>query len=507
MTKDKHLKLTNVPVRYALYRRVSHKDSFEKDLSLPQQASQQREYVSRAGGVIVAEYEESEWITASRDDRPQFQKLITAAKAREFDVLLIQKSDRVFRSRLHAVTYKHLLAQHGIRLASVTESFVGSDDPTDRLLEGIIECFNEWYLDNLKAEIHKGLQESAVRGRQNGAVPYGYIYCREGALRWDVDPETSPWVTHVFDAFIARHMSYVDIARELNALGAPSPANPKRSTETQNWQRTSSEWWQFAVKRILTRRQYTGEIHYRGEWFAGTHAPLVSKQVFDTAQSLITSRGTSRSDGQSLFGSGILRCPHCGSSMLITSREYKQGAQRIYYACSKHRRGYIRKTQGMAPTDTCLGFAVSELRIAQQFRETLEALSSAVDPSTLASIDRTPIRTADDSAAIAAALQSERAQIPSIRANYIRLAGKGLVTDEDLSIELVTLVAREQAIDAEMSRIQPLVRAAFEPTDAFWLLRQFDRDDLTKVEKREKIRAVCLSIVPTIDKTGLIINV
>jgi len=495
--------------RFALYRRVSSQESFEKDLSLPEQAAQQRDYVTRNGGIIVAEFEEGKGISASREDRPEFQRMISAAKSGEFDVLLIHRSNRVFRSRMHAVTYKHLLGQHGIRLASVTESFIGSDDPTDKLLEGIMECFNEWFLENLKAEIGKGLRQAAAQGRQSGAVPYGYQWDREGDGNWAIDPVTSPWVARIFEAFLTRSLAFSEIARELNSLGAPSPGNPGSAKQRQNWSNTGTDWWGAAVKRILSLRQYVGDVHYKGEWYKGVHSALITRDVFDETARRLSGKRVGRSySAPALFGTGLLLCPHCGQALTVRRHVHKaDGVRREYtnYACSTHS-AYTQKTaQGGIAAMDCPGFMISEGKVLDTFRPVLEAASADVDPAVITVTALPPMKPPTDNYALMTAMRTELATIPTTRTNYLRIAGKGMMPDDVLAEELASLSAREVAITAEIERLtnQGTIRAEPDPVDAYRLLRALDRDDLTVPQKRDAIRAVFVSITPTADKVGL----
>ena len=55
-----------------------------------------------------------------------------------------------------------MLRRQGVRVVSITEQ--AEDNPTGRLLEGIIESVDEFYSENLGQEVVRGMREAASRG-------------------------------------------------------------------------------------------------------------------------------------------------------------------------------------------------------------------------------------------------------------------------------------------------------------------------------------------------------
>ena len=60
---------------------------------------------------------------------------------------MVWKFSRFTRKREHAVVLKSMLRRKGLRVVSITEQ--AEDNPTGRLLEGIIESVDEFYSENL----------------------------------------------------------------------------------------------------------------------------------------------------------------------------------------------------------------------------------------------------------------------------------------------------------------------------------------------------------------------
>jgi DNA invertase Pin-like site-specific DNA recombinase len=87
-----------MPVRAALYLRVSTGRQADSDLSILDQRRQAKAYCTSRGWEIVADYVEP-GLSATDDRRPEFQRMIDAAttKPPAFDVILVHSFSRFFR--------------------------------------------------------------------------------------------------------------------------------------------------------------------------------------------------------------------------------------------------------------------------------------------------------------------------------------------------------------------------------------------------------------------------
>lgn len=94
----------------ALYARVSSETQAEKDLSIPAQLRELRDYAEKNGLQVFKEFVD-EALSGRSDDRAAFQEMMSAARRKPppFTVLLVHKLDRFSRNREDAVTYKALL--------------------------------------------------------------------------------------------------------------------------------------------------------------------------------------------------------------------------------------------------------------------------------------------------------------------------------------------------------------------------------------------------------------
>ena len=131
----------------ALYARVSS-DRQDVDLSISAQMRALRDYASKNGYEVVGEYvDEAE--SGRVLNRPEFHRMIEQASKTKapFKEILVWKFSRFTRKREHAVALKSMLRRQGVRVVSITEQ--AEDNPTGRLLEGVIETVDEFYSENL----------------------------------------------------------------------------------------------------------------------------------------------------------------------------------------------------------------------------------------------------------------------------------------------------------------------------------------------------------------------
>jgi putative DNA-invertase from lambdoid prophage Rac len=113
------------PMRAALYARVSTHDQ----QTLAMQRDAMHAFATRRGWTIIATVEEI--ASGATDRRPKRQALLTAAKQRKLDVILVWKLDRWGRSLVDLMTTLHELTALGVGFVSLTEAL---DKPRQHLV-------------------------------------------------------------------------------------------------------------------------------------------------------------------------------------------------------------------------------------------------------------------------------------------------------------------------------------------------------------------------------------
>ncbi|MBM3118896.1 MAG: recombinase family protein [Chloroflexi bacterium] len=143
--------------RCCVYARVSTEEQAEKDLSIPFHLERCRYYAQGKGWEVVKEFVDA-GESARTDKRPDFQKMIAAARNKEFDVILAHKFDRFARNDYDFIVYEKELEDLSIIVESVSEPGDAST-PAGYIGRRMMQVISTWYSKNLAIEVKKGMQK------------------------------------------------------------------------------------------------------------------------------------------------------------------------------------------------------------------------------------------------------------------------------------------------------------------------------------------------------------
>jgi len=146
--------------RVGLYARVSTHDQ----QTLPLQIRAMREYAAKRGWTIAAQIKEVGSGAAERELR---QNLLSAARRREIDVVLVWRLDRWGRSLVDLVVTLKELSALGVGFVSLTEA-LDLTTPTGRAMAGLLSVFAEFEHEILRERIRAGIAEARLQGKHLG---------------------------------------------------------------------------------------------------------------------------------------------------------------------------------------------------------------------------------------------------------------------------------------------------------------------------------------------------
>ncbi len=332
-----------LPLRAALYLRVSTARQAEHDVSIPDQRRQGEAYCRARGYALVDVFVEP-GASAINDRRPEFQRMVEAGTAHPaaFDIVVVHSFSRFFRDHFELEFYVRKLARNGVRLVSITQEL--GDDPMHVMMRQIMALFDEYQSKENAKHVLRALKENARQGFWNGSLPpIGYRVVaaeQRGAKvkkKLEVDPLHAPTVRLVFKL-------------ALEGDGASGPMGVKSIVKYLNarriFTRNGGRWGIGQVHRILTRPTYAGRHEFNkrtkakqlkpeAEVIGVDVPPLIDQATFDSVQARLHSRNPKVMPARVVSGptllTGICFCAGCGGAMTI--RTGKSGRYR-YYACS-----------------------------------------------------------------------------------------------------------------------------------------------------------------------------
>jgi len=132
--------------------------------TLDQDPALQLDALAAAGSVKVFEDRAS----GARADRPGLQKALNYA--REGDVLIVWKLDRLGRSLPHLIETVSALEKRGVGFRSITEA-IDTTTPGGRLVFHLFGALGQFERDLIRERTRAGLAAAAVRGRKGGRKP------------------------------------------------------------------------------------------------------------------------------------------------------------------------------------------------------------------------------------------------------------------------------------------------------------------------------------------------
>lgn len=364
--------------RALLLLRVSTEEQ-KKMYGFPSQESQIREKLLEPLGLKLDETRhiiKDTYTGLEFREREALNLILEMAKRHEFDVLLVDKLDRLGRKGLQREIYRAQLREYGVRILTTDPNEHADDDSLIGEMVRLLHGFKaQEEANDIKRRTMNGKRERAKNGKLLGAgVPvYGYTYAHNQKGEIDrsyyipnntiilVEEDGTEWtevkvVTFIFQAS-ASGRTLRNIAAELIHRGIPT--------------RRSKRWSISSVRNMLRNTFYIGEAYTHKqrtlpkqpgrktnprEWRDpdeqiklpdGVVPALVDRETFEKVQKQLelNKQRAARNNPlphESLLRSGLAKCGYCGGNLGVHREKPRpgHGKGRTIYFCAKSRAEY-----------------------------------------------------------------------------------------------------------------------------------------------------------------------
>ena len=405
------------------YSRVSSREQEREGYSIPAQRKLLAEYAKTHDFCIEHEFIDIE--SAKNPGRKEFTKMLHLLSSRGgCRIVLVEKTDRLYRNRTDALAFEGLIEQRGIEVHLVKENrIIGKDSRSqDKFMHDIHVAVAKHYVENLKEEVKRGMREKAEQGLHPGRAPFGYRN-NPVARVVEVDPKRAPILRRIF---------------ELYATGCYSLTTLRKAVFAESGVKINRAYLEAMLKSTF----YIGRFVWRGIDYKGTHPPLISPELFEQVQRTFVGRNKPKYRKHSFAFAGLLRCAHDGCTV---TTELQKG-QYIYYRCSQGRGKCSLPYMREQDVSDRLGELLKSIYVP-------ETVAQAIVSSLNADIYQSEVRRKEQVAAIQQRLAMVRTRMDQMYEDKL----EGKINEEFWQRKQSEYREQERLLEAQLSSIQKAV--------------------------------------------------
>lgn len=280
-------------MKVALYIRVSTEQQIE-NYSIPLQKERLQAFCLSKGWDDFKEYIDAGY-SGSNLNRPALEQLKKDIKNKKVNVVMVYRLDRLSRSQ-HDTLFliEELFLPNNVEFISLSET-LDTSTPFGRAAIGVLSVFaqleRETIIDRLWNCHRNMVRDEGLWSGSAGKSPYGYTRLKRGELI--VNEEERQHIVRIFEEYI-NLKSYAKVHKKLESEGFPKIRNQR-------------------MIYLLQNRLYLGEVSFAGEWFKGSHEPIISTELFNQAQQVREiHKGNSSGTAKNKVFTGKVFCGHCG---------------------------------------------------------------------------------------------------------------------------------------------------------------------------------------------------
>lgn len=340
-------------LRCAIYTRKSSEEGLDQAFnSLHAQREACEAYVlSQAGEgwTALADIYDDGGFSGGNMDRPALKRLLAAIKAKQVDVVVVYKVDRLTRSLGDFARIVETFDAEGVSFVSVTQAF-NTTSSMGRLTLNVLLSFAQFEREVTGERIRDKILASKQKGMwMGGSLPLGYDVPTDLTTRaLVINPVEADLVRHIFQRYLDLGSAHA-LVRELAGAGVVT----KISVSKRGTVRGGIPFNRGSLFHLLKNPTYIGEIPHKERSYPGAHPPIIDRQIFDAVQAAL---GSSAVIHRKRRAAGAGRCPlkgilfdAVGVVMSPVSNQNRSGQAYRYYVSSS-----ILKGQANAATDETL---------------------------------------------------------------------------------------------------------------------------------------------------------
>lgn len=341
--------------KYIAYCRRSSEDSREKQaLSIPAQVDEIKKRFKDLK--IVDWYEESH--SAFDIGRPKFNQMVKLIRAGKIQGIICWHPDRIARNAVDGGTIIDLLDK-GLLKELKFCSYTYNNDAEGKMMLGIMFSQSKYFSDKLSKDVKRGQEKKIRNGQWPGLAPVGYIntYTKaRGENEVIPDPDRFDTIRRMWELLLTENYTVPKIMDKAN-----------------------NEWNLRTIKRrniggkpigmsntysMFANPFYCGIIRVKGQYFPGSHKPMITPAQYDLAQNILGRKGKPRPKTHTFDFTGMITCGECGCAITAEDKTkiMKDGLTKTYtyYHCT-HKKREMKCSQKSVQGDYVENYILEEL--------------------------------------------------------------------------------------------------------------------------------------------------
>jgi len=320
--------LENKPIQYCLYARKSTEDDERQAMSIDSQIKEMTDIATREN-LFIKEIRQEKHSAKLSGQRLVFNRLLNDIKQGLFTGILTWAPDRLSRNAGDLGQLVDLMDQGKLlKIKTYSQNF--SNNPNEKFLLMILCSQAKLENDQKGLNVKRGIRAKCQMGWRPGLPPTGYYNRAMNGVKDIIpDPDRAPLITEAFRRIAENGDSGRKIKKWWDSVGMTARSGKKIHLGN--------------LYLLLKNPFYYGEFEYpvnSGNWYKGSHKPLITKDIFDKVQKQITIPFKKAKYGSKQFAfKQLFKCATCGSSIVGEDRYRKRltrdPAYHIYYHCSR----------------------------------------------------------------------------------------------------------------------------------------------------------------------------
>lgn len=351
--------MTTEKLLIGYYRLSMEDDSSEKDSnSITNQRMLVKDFIQRDQELLEMQFRElyDDGYSGATLNRPGMQELLSLVRQERVGCIVVKDFSRFSRDYIELGTYlEQIFPFMGIRFISISDRY-DSRDYNGRTL-GLDSQFKgllaDFYVKDQSVKVKTALDIKRGQGKYCcGSAPFGYQRNPANKSELLIVEEEAEVIRRVFDLTNQRY-SKLEICQLFNEEGVPTPLQFMSKRQKVDKRKAASknlQWTGDMVRKIINDKNYIGCMVYgktkipdpgsdrevpipKSQWkiMENHHQPIVSREVFEKAQSLqIRHSSKSKFDQAATLLGGYIKCANCGRN--LTGSKELHG--HVLYSCA-----------------------------------------------------------------------------------------------------------------------------------------------------------------------------